>query len=326
MAAVALNLFSPAITLIMYAIHAQLRGAKSIDVNMAFTSIAIIDIVSTPANRLLGLFVEAASVIAAFDRIQTYLLSPSREDKRVFLERRYANDDSLDRMAMNIDRVTIRPASTASPVLRNISIALKKGNMVVVSGVVGSGKTTLAKALLGDLPPDSGVIQTAHGSIAYCSQVAWLINGTVKEAICGPPGRDSAVDEEWYRRVMHACDLEEDLDQMPNGDQTVIGSRGITLSGGQKQRVVSRRVYQFLRRLLALADLGCNTGPRTSCVRPSKPDYPRRCSVCARRNHGTACCRQPHRTQGFTKRARGHGPTHHSREYVILDASPRHIH
>lgn len=237
----ALNLFSPAITLIVYAIQAQLRGAKSIDVNMAFTSLAIIDIVSTPANTLLGVLPEAASVIAAFDRIQTYLLSPDREDKREFLDKGSAKGegDVVDRVAINLDNITIRLASTADPVLKNISAVLKKGNLVAVSGAVGTGKTTLVRALLGDLPPDSGVIQTAYGSIAYCSQTAWLVNGTVKEAICGPPGGDDGLDEEWYKRVVHACDLNEDFDQMPGGDQTVVGSRGIALSGGQKQRVVS---------------------------------------------------------------------------------------
>lgn len=217
---------------------------------MAFTSLAIIDIVSTPANTLLGILPEAASVIAAFDRIQTYLLNPDREDKREILDNRYARNDSnshatstsgdtLGRTAIHINHATIRPAWTADPVLRNISTSWKEGDLVVVSGAVGTGKTTLAKAVLGDLPPDSGIVQTAHGSIAYCSQTAWLINGTVKEVIYGPPSDDNAFDEEWYRRVLYVCDLDEDLDQLPDGDQTVIGSRGITLSGGQKQRVVS---------------------------------------------------------------------------------------
>lgn len=300
-AAVALHLFSPAITLIIYAIQAQIRGAKSFDVNMAFTSLAIIDIVSTPANTLLGVLPEAASVIAAFDRIQAYLLNPDRQDKREFFDERYTNDgsdghaistpgDSLDGVAINIDHMTIRPASfSAEPVLRNISTAWNKGNLVVVSGAVGTGKTTLAKALLGDLSPDSGVIQTAYGSIAYCSQMAWLINGTVKGVICGPPGDDNALDEEWYKRVVHACDLEEDLDQMPDGDQTVVGSRGVTLSGGQRQRVVS--ITLFAASLFSLINLGCNIGPCTSSVRPPELDHPRRCSVCTRRNHRTTHCR-----------------------------------
>ena len=331
----ALHLFSPAITLIIYAIQAQLRGAKSIDVNTSFTSLAIIDIVCSPANALLGVLPEAASVIAAFDRIQTYLLSPNRVDKREFLDKkRYTNgdsgghvtfapSDSLDGVAIKIDNVTIRPASTAGPVLRNISTAVKKGNLVIMSGAVGTGKTTLAKALLGDLPPDSGVIQTAYGSIAYCSQMAWLINGTVKDAICGPPGDGSALDEEWYKRVVHACDLEEDLDQMPDGDRTVVGSRGITLSGGQKQRVVS--IYCLQRIFVSLIKLGYNIGPRTSYIRSSESDYPRRYSVCARRNHGTAYYKKSYRSKGVAKRARYHGLTYYSRKYAVLDASPYYI-
>lgn len=240
-----LYLFSPAITLVTYAIQAQLRGEKAIDVNMAFTSLAIINLVSMPASMLVDIIPQVASILAALDRIQTYLLSPDREDKREFLDKRYGNGGASllgndeDEVAINIDHVTIRPASTAEPVLKNISTVLKKDHLVVVSGAVGTGKTTLARALLGDVPPDSGVIHTAYGSIAYCSQTAWLINGTIQEAIRGPPGDDEVFDKEWYKRVVHACDLEEDLSQMPDGDQTVIGSRGITLSGGQKQRVVS---------------------------------------------------------------------------------------
>jgi ATP-binding cassette, subfamily C (CFTR/MRP), member 1 len=288
LAAVALNLFSPAITLIVYAVQAQLRSAKSIDVKIAFTSIAIIDIVASPANSLLGVMAEAAAVLAAFDRIQTYLLSSDREDKREFLDKRYSNGTSSshvtlaadgstspDRVAINIDQVTIRPASTADPVLKNISTVLKKGNLIIVSGAVGTGKTTLAKALLGDLPAVSGVIQTAYGPIAYCAQTPWLISGTIKEVICGPPGDASLLDEEWYKRVVYACDLEEDLDQMPDGDQTVVGSRGITLSGGQKQRVVSINIPMLTNSLgMSLINIRCNTGSGTSFICPSEPNHP----------------------------------------------------
>lgn len=218
---------------------------------MVFTSIAIINVVTSPANLLLALLPDTAGVMATFDRIQTYLVSPDREDKRQNFDHRSSGGQadghaasttggSIDQVAVSIDHVTIRPALAADPVLKNISAALKEGHLVVVSGAVGTGKTTLVKALLGDLVPDSGVIRTAYGSIAYCSQTAWLINGTVQDAICGTPGNDDRVlDEAWYKRVVHACDLEEDFDQMPHRDQTVIGSRGLTLSGGQKQRVVS---------------------------------------------------------------------------------------
>jgi len=272
LSAVAVHLFSPAITLVIYAIQAQFRGAKSIDVKMAFTSLAIIDLVATPAVVILETIPSAAAYAAAFDRILIYLLSPDREDMRVIVDKNYTDSNAgiSDSIAANLDIVTVRPSPTSDPVLKSISAILNKGNLVVISGAVGTGKTTLARALLGDLPPDSGVIQTAYGSIAYCSQTAWLINGTIREAICGPPGSDIEQDTEWYRKVVWACDLEEDFKQMPKGDRTIIGSRGITLSGGQKQRVVS------IKSTLCYSVLFCvdrDTGTRTGCLCPQELDH-----------------------------------------------------
>lgn len=272
LSAVAVHLFSPAITLVIYAIQAQFRGAKSIDVKMAFTSLAIIDLVATPAVVILETIPSAAAYAAAFDRILIYLLSPDREDMRVIVDKNYTDSNAgiSDSIAANLDIVTVRPSPTSDPVLKSISAILNKGNLVVISGAVGTGKTTLARALLGDLPPDSGVIQTAYGSIAYCSQTAWLINGTIIEAICGPPGSDIEQDTEWYRKVVWACDLEEDFKQMPKGDRTIIGSRGITLSGGQKQRVVS------IKSTLCYSVLFCvdrDTGTRTGCLCPQELDH-----------------------------------------------------
>lgn len=217
---------------------------------MVFTSIAIIEIIATPANSLLGILPEVASILAAFTRIQTFLMIPTRDDKRKFIETAFsasghgpvsAPTEPTDKTVVRLENASIRPASTADLVLKNISAFWKRGDLVVISGTVGAGKTSLAKALLGELSQDSGSIQTAYKTVAYCSQVAWLINGTVKEVICGLHGNQKTLDEAWYRRVVHACDLDEDLRRLPEGDQSVIGSRGITLSGGQKQRIVRAR-------------------------------------------------------------------------------------
>lgn len=244
-------------TLITYAIVTKLCGAKSIDVNVAFTSLAIIGMVTGPANRVLAMVAHLASAIASYDRIQKYLTSQDREDNREMLDRKSINglnghghetaspisalrNDAGDNqdVAISIDNVTIRPAPTANPVLRDINASMKKGSLIICSGAVGTGKTTLAKALLGDLSPDTGSIKTTFGTIAYCSQTAWLINGTIKDIIQGPWMHERDEDESWYQRVLKACDLHEDLKEMPNGDETIIGSRGIVLSGGQKHRVV----------------------------------------------------------------------------------------
>jgi ATP-binding cassette subfamily C (CFTR/MRP) protein 1 len=177
--------------------------------------------VTSPANTVLVMMAHVASAIASVDRIQKYLTSSDREDKREILEKKYANGSSshvngnnpshpfdgsrrsaaptdgsdIDDLAISIGDATIRPASTADSVLWNINTTMKKGSLIVCSGAVGTGKTTLAKALLGDLPPNTGTIKTAFGLIAYCSQTAWLTNGTIKDIIRGPLGNDSEVDQ-----------------------------------------------------------------------------------------------------------------------------------
>ncbi|KAH9030727.1 ABC transporter [Lactarius hengduanensis] len=78
------------------------------------------------------------------------------------------------------------------------------------------------------------------GSVAYCSQSAWIQNATIRDNICF--GR--AFEAERYWKAVHDACLEPDLDVLPNGDLTEVGERGISLSGGQKQRVnICRAIY-----------------------------------------------------------------------------------
>jgi ATP-binding cassette subfamily C (CFTR/MRP) protein 1 len=68
------------------------------------------------------------------------------------------------------------------------------------------------------------------GSVAYVPQAPWIMNATLRENVLF--GRDD--DEDRFRAVVRACQLEHDLDVLPNGEDTEIGERGINLSGGQK--------------------------------------------------------------------------------------------
>ncbi len=77
--------------------------------------------------------------------------------------------------------------------------------------------------------------------MAYVAQSAWIQNGTIQDNIIF----GKQMEEVLYRDTLHACALQNDLSQLPHGDQTEIGERGINLSGGQKQRVqLARAVYQ----------------------------------------------------------------------------------
>ncbi|OJJ51777.1 hypothetical protein ASPZODRAFT_57391 [Penicilliopsis zonata CBS 506.65] len=268
-----LNVVGPAITLAIYAIHSKLTGGAPLDTNTAFTSFAIIQMVTAPANSIILSVPDLVAALAGFDRLQKYLLEPSHEDTRRILTE--AGPDGVNKIdsvvtATSIDsqdeennrtfsivvkNATIRPSPTArEPVLQGINIQVQKGWLVICAGVTGSGKTTLARAILGDVQPDSGSISVSSKNIACCTQSSWLRNGTIQEIIAGPPG-SQITDVKWYQRVIHACCLEEDFQQLPRGDQTMVASGGTSLSGGQKQRVaLARAVYSRLD-ILVLDDI-----------------------------------------------------------------------
>lgn len=243
-------------TLIFYAVDARIRGKDSLDPNKTFTSIAIITLLTAPANMLLALFPQFASVYGCASRIQKYLLEPSRDDNRILLEAHPSlpgpNRNGRDGMngtngkpttdkslAVNVENVVLRPAAAADICLDGISVQLKKGSLNVICGAVGTGKTTLARAILGDVTPDSGLISVSTRRIGYCAQKPWLINASIKNIVCGPAS-ETEIDEGWYNTVIRACGLEEDIKHLSSGDSEAVGSRGATLSGGQRQRVVCR--------------------------------------------------------------------------------------
>ena len=116
---------------------------------------------------------------------------------------------------------------------------MRKGQCVAVVGTVGSGKSSLISALLGEMDKISGRVNTV-GKIAFVPQQAWIQNATLQDNILfGRP-----LDTKRYEQVIQACALKPDLEILPGGDQTEIGEKGINLSGGQKQRVsLARAVY-----------------------------------------------------------------------------------
>uniref|UniRef100_A0ACB8FJN8 Multidrug resistance-associated protein 4 n=1 Tax=Sphaerodactylus townsendi TaxID=933632 RepID=A0ACB8FJN8_9SAUR len=126
------------------------------------------------------------------------------------------------------------------PTLENISFSVRRGELLVVVGPVGAGKSSVLSAILGELTASKGFID-AQGKIAYVSQQPWVFSGTVRENILF----GKAYEKGNYEKVLRACALKKDLELLPDGDLTVIGDRGATLSGGQKARVnLARAVYQ----------------------------------------------------------------------------------
>lgn len=116
---------------------------------------------------------------------------------------------------------------------------MKQGELLAIVGPVGSGKSSLLSAIVGQIPLVAGSV-SVEGTIAYATQQAWVMNATLRDNILF----GAEWDEDRYTRALSCCQLLPDLQQLPAGDETEIGERGINLSGGQKQRVsLARAVY-----------------------------------------------------------------------------------
>jgi ABC-type multidrug transport system ATPase subunit len=108
-----------------------------------------------------------------------------------------------------------------------------------VVGRVGAGKSSFLQSILGDLWKIQGQVEV-HGSVAYVAQQSWIMNATVRENIIFGYRYDST----FYEKTVKACALLDDFAQLPDGDETTVGERGISLSGGQKARLaLARAVY-----------------------------------------------------------------------------------
>jgi len=125
--------------------------------------------------------------------------------------------------------------------LSNVSIKFLRGELNCVIGTVGSGKSALLQAVIGELSIFSGNIERSYKTLAYASQDPWIMDGTVMENIT--MGLD--LDEKWYNNVVEACGLALDFSQFLNGDQTIVGDRGVQCSGGQRARIgLARALYR----------------------------------------------------------------------------------
>ncbi|KAG5833705.1 hypothetical protein ANANG_G00278690 [Anguilla anguilla] len=127
-----------------------------------------------------------------------------------------------------------------APTLQNVSFTLKPEQLLVVIGPVGAGKSSLLSTVLGELPPEKGVVKV-RGALTYASQQPCVFPGTIRSNILF--GKE--LHPQKSVTVLRACALTRDMELLPDGDLTVIGDRGATLSGGQKARVnLARAVYQ----------------------------------------------------------------------------------
>lgn len=214
-----------------------------------FGSIAILSLVTAPLALLFQALPSVSSAFKCFHRIQTYLRLDDLKDSRLRQQSTTdvaagASNTKVMAEHIVIPTFAVTNASFAwklddLPVLKGISCSVPSRKLTILIGPVGSGKSTLLQALLGEITQVKGEVRHSTSRIAFCAQHPWLTNTTIRSTIIG----SSEADDAWYKSVLAACDLDEDIKNLPEGDKTVVGSAGTALSGGQKQRLVSDTIW-----------------------------------------------------------------------------------
>ncbi|KAJ1327578.1 ATP-binding cassette subfamily C (CFTR/MRP) member 1 [Microdochium nivale] len=245
------------------AVYAYVHG--SLLPSVAFVSLGVFKALEVTLSIIPELTTDALDAWVSVKRIDAYL-----------------NSAEVTKTSKDSDEISFDNASIAWPsdnteedpdrfVLQKMNLTFPKGELSVVSGKTGSGKSLLLASILGEVDVLSGsmsvprapAVEDRHdhkankdnwyipGSIAFVAQIPWIENATVKDNILfGLP-----LDEERYTTTVEVCALKKDIDMFSDGDRTEIGANGINLSGGQKWRITLARAIYSRAGILVLDDI-----------------------------------------------------------------------
>ncbi|XP_044251202.1 multidrug resistance-associated protein 1 isoform X16 [Drosophila takahashii] len=218
------------VSLVTFATYVLIDENNVLDATKTFVSLSLFNILRFPLTMLPMLITNLVQTQVSVNRINKFLNSEELDPNSVL-------HDSSKPHPMSIENGEFSWGDEIT--LRNINIEVHKSSLVALVGTVGSGKSSVVQAFLGEMEKLAGVVNTV-GKLAYVPQQAWIQNATVRDNILfGQP-----YDRKRYNKVIDACALRADIDILSAGDSTEIGEKGINLSGGQKQRIsLARAVY-----------------------------------------------------------------------------------
>jgi ABC-type multidrug transport system fused ATPase/permease subunit len=162
--------------------------------------------------------------------------------------------------SLKINKVSFSYPKTNKKILNNISIEIKKNEIIGIVGASGSGKSTLVNAILGLLPVTKGSIEYNNTNIQECmpyfqSQIAYLpqdvyiINDSIKNNVALGL-HETEIDNKRLNSAIRKAQLADFVNNSPMGVETVLGANGVKISGGQRQRIALARTFYHQRNII----------------------------------------------------------------------------
>lgn len=258
------------ITFLSFAVYTFGEG-KDLIPSVAFTALSLFQILRIPLDQLADMVAHVQESKVSVDRVEEFL---NEEDTQKYKQLRHTGN-GIEGPEIGFVDGTFTWGSKHAEVddrhesfrLMDLNLKFEPGQLNVIAGPTGCGKTSLLMALLGEMTLLNGSVYLPGGrsredltrdpntgltnSVAYCAQQAWLVNGSVKQNVLFA----SNWDKSRYKQVIKACALQKDLEILDAGDETLVGEKGVTLSGGQKQRISLARALYCTARHVILDDI-----------------------------------------------------------------------
>jgi len=237
------------IPIVIFLVHVAIGG--TLNPRNVFTVMTLINIVQLEMTKHVSLGVMGVSeCYVSINRIQKFLEFPELPNVSDPTQLEFNVKDKVAISMANVDCYWDEDSSSnrekrqdlsAFSALSEISLDFHHGELTCIIGTVGSSKSALLQALVGELHVSQGTLRRNYSSLSYASQDPFLMDGTVRENIT--LGKE--FQPEWYERVVKSTGLSVDFRQFRNGDHTIVGDRGVQCSGGQRARIgLARALYR----------------------------------------------------------------------------------
>ena len=253
---------SPLILFASLAVY--LLQGKVLSPGIVFSSLVVVNQLQMPFQQAVDVAVSLVEARVSLERMHQFLAQPAdvrrfaapSEPETVLLMRQASLSWKMPRRGRDnvvpADHIRLLESEDDEDddddddnlVLESVDLEIRAGQLVWLAGRIGSGKSSMLQAVLGELYLISGVCEVSPSAL-FCGQNkdAALVTDSITENICWGSPFDHAV----FSRVVAGCCLDADFSVLVDGPATVVGESGVTLSGGQRARIcLARACYRAL--------------------------------------------------------------------------------